>query len=69
MFLIIAESLGPISEYIRNNLKINFPIFVLDAISVKKPDIEIGIEDNLEDDFKICIPDCYSSQEELDKLV
>lgn len=69
MFFIIAERLGPISEYIIKNLKINLPIVVLHAISVKKQDIEIGIQDNIGDDFKICIPDCYSSQEELDKLV
>ena len=66
MFFIIGQSLGPIGEYIKSNLIINL---YNSTIHVSKivPDIEIGIEDKYVWLFRI--PECYSTQEELDALV
>lgn len=60
MFFIIAE-------YIQSKLKINLYSNVI-RIAKIMPDIEIGIEEE-EYEWAIRIPECYSSQEELDKLV
>lgn len=56
-----------IAEYIQSKLKINLYSNVI-RIAKIMPDIEVGVE---EEDYKydIRIPECYSSQEELDKLV
>lgn len=59
MFFIIAE-------YIQSKLKINLYSNVI-RIAKIMPDIEVGIEEEYE--YAIRIPECYSSQEELDKLV
>jgi len=59
MFFIIAE-------YIQSTFKINL---YKDVIRLAKimPDIEMGIEEEYEYDIRI--PECYSSQDELDDLV
>jgi hypothetical protein len=70
MFFVIAEFINK-NTYIRN-LYVN----IVEAVKVVKiiPDIEVGIKadmplikDGYEWNFKI--PECFSSQEELDKLV
>ena len=59
MFFIIAE-------YIQSKLKMHF--YSNDIRTAKiAPDIELGIEEKYEYDIRI--PECYSSQEELNKLV
>lgn len=55
-----------IAEYIQSKFKINLYSNVI-RIAKIMPDIEVGIEDEYEYDIRI--PDYYSSQEELDKLV
>jgi len=59
MFFIIAE-------YIQSKLKINLYSNVI-RIAKIMPDIEVGIEEEYEYDIRI--PECYSSQDELDDLV
>lgn len=57
-----------IVEYIKNNYIKNLYVNLFQAIKI--PDIELGIKD---DDYgyewSIKIPEYFSSQEELDKLV
>jgi len=62
MFFIIAE-------YIKNNYIKNLYVNVVETAKAIKiiPDIEVGIKDGCEWDIKI--PDYFSSQEDLDKLV
>ena len=59
MFFIIAE-------YIQSKLKFNLYGNVI-RIAKIMPDIEFGIEEEYEYDIRV--PECYLSQEELDKLV
>lgn len=66
MFFIIAE-------YIKNTYIKNFYVQVIEVIKII-PDIEVGIKSDIpfiKDgyEWEIKIPDYFSSQEELDKLV
>lgn len=56
-----------IAEYIQSKLNRKFYNNVI-RIAKIVPDIEVGIEEE-EYKYDIRIPECYSSQEELDKLV
>ena len=60
MFFIIAE-------YIQSKLNINLYRNVIRVAKIM-PDIEFGIEEE-KYEYNIRIPECYSSQDELDNLV
>lgn len=68
MLFIIAQTLGPLGEYIKSNIPLVINLYN-DVIRVEKklPDIEIGIQEQYVWSFRI--PVCYSTQEELDELV
>jgi len=66
MFFIIAE-------YIKNNYIKNLYVNIVETAKAIKiiPDIEVGLKTDIKDGYEwnIKIPDYFSSQEELDKLV
>jgi len=57
-----------IVEYIKNNYIKNLYVNLVQAINII-PDIELGIKDDDRCEWSIKIPEYFSSQEELDKLV
>ncbi len=63
MFFILAE-------YIKNTYIKNLYVNFVEVVKII-PDIELGIKSDIKDGYKweIKIPDYFSSQEELDKLV